>query len=145
MISRPRRAADDARSLLGFFGVFVLVYLLGFYNLDTAAGLSQFVKGFAKFVIHFVFLALAVAWLSRRGVAYYWRALDLVLRRDRGERRLRRRPARSPRRPGRTSTRLLVSRSPAARARSTSTAPSTARRSTARTRSPATRTTSGSC
>ncbi len=38
----------------------MLVYLIGFYNLDTAAGLQQFVKGFIKFVIHFTFLALAV-------------------------------------------------------------------------------------
>ena len=52
-----------------------LVYLLGFYNLDTAAGLAQFEKGFVKFLIHFVFLALGVAWLWRRGIAYYWRAL----------------------------------------------------------------------
>jgi O-Antigen ligase len=61
--------------LFRFLGVFVLVYLLGFYNLNTAAGLQQFEKGFAKFVIHFVFLALSVAWLWRRGIAYYWRSL----------------------------------------------------------------------
>jgi O-antigen ligase len=75
VISRPRVPRTTA-VLLGFFGVFVLVYLIGFYNLDSAAGLSQFEKGFAKFLIHFVFLALSVAWLWRRGVAYYWRALS---------------------------------------------------------------------
>jgi O-antigen ligase len=69
--SVPRTSAV----LLAFGTIFVVVYLCGFYNLNTAAGLDQFAKGFAKFVIHFVFLALAVSWLSRRGVAYYWRSL----------------------------------------------------------------------
>jgi O-antigen ligase len=74
VVSRPRVPRTSA-ILIGFGTVFVLVYLCGFYNLDTAAGLAQFVKGFVKFVIHFTFLALGVAWLSRRGADYYWRAL----------------------------------------------------------------------
>ena len=74
VISRPNVPRTSA-VLLGFGIVFVVVYLCGFYNLNTAAGLDQFAKGFAKFVIHFVFLALAVSWLARRGIAYYWRAL----------------------------------------------------------------------
>ena len=74
VISRPNVPRTSAM-LLGFGIVFVVVYLCGFYNLNTAAGLDQFAKGFAKFVIHFVFLALAVAWLARRGIGYYWRAL----------------------------------------------------------------------
>ena len=61
-ISRPRLPRTSA-ILLAFGLVFVVVYLLGFYNLNSAAGLTQFAKGFAKFVIHFTFLALAVAWL----------------------------------------------------------------------------------
>src|SRR5205814_9262662 len=36
---------------------------------------AQFAKGLVKFVIHFAFLAAAVAWLWRRGPRYYWRAL----------------------------------------------------------------------
>jgi O-Antigen ligase len=74
VLTRPSVPRTSA-VLLAFLGVFVLVYLLGFYNLDTAAGLQQFEKGFAKFVIHFVFLALAVAWMWRRGIPYYWRSL----------------------------------------------------------------------
>ncbi len=74
VLTRPRVARTSA-VLLGFLGLFVLVYLIGFYNLDTAAGLQQFVKGFVKFLIHFTFLALAVSWLWRRGVPYYWRSL----------------------------------------------------------------------
>jgi O-antigen ligase len=73
-ISRPRVPRTSA-ILLAFGAIFVVVYLCGFYNLDTAAGLNQFVKGFVKFVIHFTFLALAVSWLARRGIAYYWEAL----------------------------------------------------------------------
>jgi O-antigen ligase len=74
VLSRPRVPATTA-VLLAFFALFVLVYLIGFYNLDTAAGLGQFEKGLAKFLIHFTFLAFGVAWLARRGQPYYWRAL----------------------------------------------------------------------
>jgi O-antigen ligase len=73
-VSRPSVPRTSA-ILLAFGAVFVVVYLCGFYNLNTAAGLNQFAKGFAKFLIHFTFLALGVAWLSRRGIGYYWRAL----------------------------------------------------------------------
>jgi hypothetical protein len=75
ILTRPRVPRTTA-ILLGFFGAFVLVYLIGFYNLETSDALAQFVKGFAKFLIHFAFLAAAVAWLWRRGPRYYWRALS---------------------------------------------------------------------
>src|SRR5262249_27681816 len=42
--------------------------------LETHEALSQYVKGMVKFVIHFLFLAAAVAWLYRRGATYYWHA-----------------------------------------------------------------------
>jgi hypothetical protein len=74
VLTRPRVPRTTA-ILLGFFGAFVLVYLIGFYNLETSDALSQYVKGFVKFLIHFAFLATAVAWLWRRGRPYYWRAL----------------------------------------------------------------------
>ena len=48
-MSRAARAADDGAILLAFFAAFLLVYLLGFYNLDTEAGLAQFAKGMVKF------------------------------------------------------------------------------------------------
>jgi hypothetical protein len=73
-VSRPSLPQTSA-VLVVFGALFVVVYLCGFYNLSTAAGLDQFVKGFAKFLIHFTFLALAVAWLARRDIAYYWRSL----------------------------------------------------------------------
>src|SRR3954447_22862702 len=74
VLTRPRVPRSTA-ILLGFFSAFVLVYLIGFYNLETSDALSQFVKGFVKFFIHFAFLPAAVAWLWRRGREYYWRAL----------------------------------------------------------------------
>ena len=71
-----RSTLPRTSAVLLLFGlVFAIVYLLGFYNLDSSAGLSQFVKGFVKFGIHFTFLAVGVAWLKRRGIAYYWRSL----------------------------------------------------------------------
>ncbi len=73
-LTRPRVPRTTA-VLLGFFGAFLLVYLIGFYNLETSAALAQFAKGMVKFVIHFAFLATAVAWLWRRGRDYYWHAL----------------------------------------------------------------------
>ncbi len=74
IVSRPRVSSTTA-VLLGFFAVFLVVYLIGFYNLDTPNGLGLFVKGMIKFAIQFSFLAFAVTWLWRRGQAYYWRAL----------------------------------------------------------------------
>jgi O-Antigen ligase len=61
--------------LLAFFAAFLLVYLAGFFNLETSDALAQWAKGLVKFAIHFAFLATAVAWLARRGRRYYWRAL----------------------------------------------------------------------
>ena len=76
VLTRPRVPRTTV-ILLGFFAAFVLVYLVGFYNLQTSDALSQFAKGLVKFLIHFAFLAAAVAWLWRRGRPYYWRALTM--------------------------------------------------------------------
>jgi hypothetical protein len=61
--------------LLGFFAVFLVAYLIGYFNLSDSDALAQWAKGMTKWVIHFAFLASAVVWLSRRGQAYYWRTL----------------------------------------------------------------------
>ena len=60
---------------LAFLLAFALVYLAGFYNLDTAQALAQWSKGMVKFVLHFGFLVAGVALLARRGVRFYWYAL----------------------------------------------------------------------
>ena len=52
--------------LLLFFAAFLLVYLVGFFNLDTKQSLDQFVKGMVKFVLHFGLLVCGVAYLVRR-------------------------------------------------------------------------------
>jgi O-antigen ligase len=67
----PRTAAI----LLGFFAAFLIVYLLGYFNLETKQGLDQFTKGMVKYVLHFLFLIASVTYLARRGQRYYWRAL----------------------------------------------------------------------
>jgi hypothetical protein len=61
--------------LLGFFAAFLLVYLAGFFDLGTKQSLDQFTKGMVKFVLHFLFLAAAVAYLVQRGRWFYWRAV----------------------------------------------------------------------
>jgi O-antigen ligase len=61
--------------VLGFFAMFLLVYLAGFFDIDTQQGLDQFVKGMAKLVFHFLFLAAAVGYLAVRGERFFWRAL----------------------------------------------------------------------
>ena len=61
--------------LLAFFAAFLLVYLAGFFNLDTKQGVDQFTKGMVKFVLHFLFLAAGVTYLVQRGKRFYWRAV----------------------------------------------------------------------
>ena len=61
--------------LLGFFAAFLLVYLPGYFNLETKQGFDQFTKGMVKYVLHFLFLVAAVTYLARRGQRYYWRVL----------------------------------------------------------------------
>jgi O-Antigen ligase len=59
---------------LGFMVAFALVYLVGFYNLDTGQALAQWAKGMVKFVLHFGFLVAGVAHLARRSRTFYWYA-----------------------------------------------------------------------
>ncbi|HVS84579.1 MAG TPA: O-antigen ligase family protein [Gaiellaceae bacterium] len=61
--------------VVGFFALFLLVYLGGFFDVDNKQGLDQFTKGMVKFLIHFLFLIAAIGWLSARGQRFYWRAL----------------------------------------------------------------------
>ena len=54
---------------------FLLLYLIGFYNLDTSQALAQWTKGMVKFALHFGFVVIAVAMFARRSRTYYWWAL----------------------------------------------------------------------
>ncbi|MBV8479304.1 MAG: hypothetical protein JOY72_03290, partial [Actinobacteria bacterium] len=69
------RTPKTAGIVVGFFVAFVLVYLLGFFNLQTKQALSEYEKGMGKFVIHWVFLTCAVTYLVRRGERFYWRTI----------------------------------------------------------------------
>jgi hypothetical protein len=62
-----------------FFVAFALLYLAGFYSLDTAQALAQWAKGMVKFILHFGFLVAGVALLARRGMRFYWLALAAFL------------------------------------------------------------------
>jgi hypothetical protein len=73
-LMRPR-LPETAAVVLGFVAAFTLVYLVGFFNLDSAQALDQFVKGIVTTLHHFAFLVAGVAWLWRRGRSYYWKAL----------------------------------------------------------------------
>jgi O-antigen ligase len=72
---RGGRMPRTAGVVCAFFLAFLLVYLVGFYNLQTHDALAQFAKGMVKFVIHFAFLAAGVTYLVRRGRRFYWRAI----------------------------------------------------------------------
>jgi hypothetical protein len=61
--------------LVAFFACFLVVYLIGYFDLSDSDALAQWGKGLTKWAIHFAFLAAAVAWLSRRGQPYFWRTL----------------------------------------------------------------------
>ncbi len=70
-----RRFPVTTAIVLVFFVALLLIYLAGFYNIQATDSLVQWAKGMVKFVLHFLFLAAGVAYLARRGRAFYWRAL----------------------------------------------------------------------
>jgi O-antigen ligase len=72
---RDRRAPRAAVVVLAFAVAFLLVYLVGYFNLDTADGVAQFGKGMVKFAIHFLFVVAAVTYLARRSETFYWRTV----------------------------------------------------------------------
>jgi O-antigen ligase len=60
---------------LAFFAAFLLVYLVGYFNLDTSQALTQYGKGMVKFILHLGFLVAGVTLLARRPQRFYWYAL----------------------------------------------------------------------
>jgi O-antigen ligase len=74
-VTAQGRAPRSTAVVVGFLGVFLVVYLAGFFDLADTDARSQWIKGLVKWLIHFVFLAAAVAFMSRRGQPYFWRAL----------------------------------------------------------------------
>ena len=72
---RDPKFSRTAARLCVFAAAFVIVYLVGFYNLGSQQALDQFAKGLGKFLLHFAFFVAAVAYVSRRSERFYWRAL----------------------------------------------------------------------
>src|SRR5262249_21132534 len=67
-VGLARQALPRTVAVVGFFlAAFLIVYLAGFYNLDSSDALHQFVKGLAKFLVHFLFLGAGIAYVVRRG------------------------------------------------------------------------------
>ena len=75
VVSRDWSIPRTAAVLAVFLGAFALVYLVGYFNLETAADRNLFAKGLVKFGIHFALVVGAVAHLSRRSQSFYWRTL----------------------------------------------------------------------
>jgi O-antigen ligase len=80
-----RLAAADGRlprtALVGtaFAVAFLLVYLAGYFNLETEQALEQFAKGLVKFGVHFAFLIAGIAYLARRSQRFYWTTLGVFV------------------------------------------------------------------
>jgi O-antigen ligase len=59
----------------GFALAFFLIWLVGFYNLETTQDRDLFLKGVAKSSIHLALVVCGIAYLERRSVRVYWQAL----------------------------------------------------------------------
>jgi O-antigen ligase len=71
---RPRFPRTTV-TVLAIFAALLVVYLIGYFNIDTKQSLDQWGKGMVKFVIHFLFLGAGVAYLARRSTGFYWKAV----------------------------------------------------------------------
>ena len=74
-----RRLAWGAAVAALFFLAFLAVYLIGFYNLETEQALAQWAKGMLKFLLHFLFLVVGIAYLVRRSEWFYWAAFAVFM------------------------------------------------------------------
>jgi hypothetical protein len=78
-LSRDLRIPRTALVTLSFSAAFLVCYLAGFFNIDTAQGFTQFSKGMVKLVVHLLFLTAAVIHLSDRSQRFFWRALGVFI------------------------------------------------------------------
>jgi O-antigen ligase len=75
-LSRHDRAFVKTAAVVGcFLALFLLVYLAGYFTLESGQAVQQYWKGFIKFGIHFLFLLLGVVYLSRRSASFYLRTI----------------------------------------------------------------------
>lgn len=79
VIDRARRrdyaVPAAAAGLLGFMGVFLAVYLCGYFDLQNHEALTLWLKGISSWSAHFSFLVCGVAHMARRGRTLYVRAV----------------------------------------------------------------------
>ncbi len=71
----PLRATRTVGVAAAFGLALLVVYLFGFYSLETGQALAQFFKGTVKFGLHFGFLVAGLAYLAAHGRRTYWQAL----------------------------------------------------------------------
>jgi O-antigen ligase len=76
---RSRPVPRTAVILIGFLIAFLLVYLIGFFNLETTQALDQFVKGLAKWLLHFGFMIVGLIYLARKPLPFFWKTLGWFL------------------------------------------------------------------
>jgi O-antigen ligase len=75
-IARRDSAFVKTAAVVGcFLALFLLVYLAGYFTLESGQAVQQYWKGFIKFGIHFLFLLLGVVYLSRRSAGFYMRTI----------------------------------------------------------------------
>jgi O-antigen ligase len=77
---RHDRSLPRTSAVAAVFGLaFLLVYLLGYFGIDTAEASAQFGKGMFKWAIHVLFLVAGIAYLARRTERFYWRTLGMLI------------------------------------------------------------------
>ncbi len=106
---RDRRLARTSAVVTCFGLAFLLVYLVGYYAIDTGDGTGQFGKGIFKWAIHILFLVAGVTYLARRGERFYWQTIGVVHRRAASSTPPTACSSSSPRRAGATSTSAVLS------------------------------------
>jgi len=71
----PGRVPRTVAIVLLFAAAFLVVYLAGFYNIESEQAVAQWAKGLARFAITFGFAATGIAYLARRPIHLYWIAV----------------------------------------------------------------------
>ena len=71
-IARRDRRFVKTAFIVGLFAlIFLLVYLAGYFTLESGQAVQQYWKGFIKWGIHILFVLLGVIYLSRRTRRFY--------------------------------------------------------------------------
>jgi O-antigen ligase len=78
LAARDRRLPRTSVVVICFGLAFLLVYLLGYFAIDSADGVAQFGKGIFKWAIHVLFLVAGVSYLGRHSEHFYWRTIGIL-------------------------------------------------------------------